>query len=476
MHTIQYPQGSQASHHMLEDLQPLKCQAPILIKKLGKGNFGTVYEVKLDVASSRCRCVYKTSNSGELRYQQEFLNEAWILHKLQQSPHPNIIKIQGVDIDSQYGLKGMVLEMAECDLINFLTRSYQNKKIVPNIGNAGIVDFANQLSNGLAYLHGQGIIHCDVKPDNILVMRNPDGSYILKYADFGSAAHYPLKSATIRGSFEYMSPEAFAPKKDGFFHLTPESDLYSLGMAIYSLFTMATPWGGYECSEISFLVSRGYRPQLSGSSPYVNSHPLVRGLCSQEPGDRKGFFPFQLNSLGIYPPYSISQPSASTANPVSASAASACAGGPMRSSSPVPPRPLQAPQLAAACKPPVHIIPSPPNVLSRPQGERATPFEGTTIKEMRSYFNAYNNFFDQHMTLKEFKNLIDQMDNLWEALKKLKIRENIPMRALDGVFEEYFASVQETVGEADQKIDEIEFEIWNSLLSPFKVELGINEH
>ena len=102
-----------------------------------------------------------------------------------------------------------------------------------------ILDFLHQILAGLDHAHSQGLVHCDIKPENILVQLTERGWH-LKLTDFGIARHHQPESREIgtTGSPAYMAPERF------YGEVYPASDLYSLGILLYELLTRYRPFSG----------------------------------------------------------------------------------------------------------------------------------------------------------------------------------------------------------------------------------------
>jgi eukaryotic-like serine/threonine-protein kinase len=100
-----------------------------------------------------------------------------------------------------------------------------------------ILNLAKRLSRALRFLHNNGIVHKDVKPDNIMI--TTDGR--VKLLDFGFAENFKgfslFGKKTLEGSPAYMAPELFATKK-----ATPQSDIFSLGVTLYEAATHILPF------------------------------------------------------------------------------------------------------------------------------------------------------------------------------------------------------------------------------------------
>ncbi len=106
------------------------------------------------------------------------------------------------------------------------------------------VDLMLVVCNGLEYIHHHGIVHGDMKPENILISQK--GS--VKLADFGLSQANSLFQLTrdkLRGTKRYMAPEQLTRKK-----VDPRTDIYSLGVSFYELFTGQSPYNGKTAEEI----------------------------------------------------------------------------------------------------------------------------------------------------------------------------------------------------------------------------------
>ncbi|MBK7958883.1 MAG: serine/threonine protein kinase [Bacteroidetes bacterium] len=202
---------------------------------LGKGGFGEVYKA-YDNEDKIFVALKMTQNIANSKY--NLIDEIKRFKKLN---HPNIINhieayevntgssdIHGVPIVYHVG----VLEFADQGTLADLLKE---KNASPRI----VEDIAEDIINGLAYLHTQNIIHRDLKPSNILLFA--EGEKIrAKITDFGIAkqADATAVSTQLIGTVEYMAPEFFSTG-----NITTSADVWSLGVMLIEAFTGLHPFG-----------------------------------------------------------------------------------------------------------------------------------------------------------------------------------------------------------------------------------------
>ncbi|MCC6145703.1 MAG: protein kinase, partial [Candidatus Hydrogenedentes bacterium] len=227
---------------MPEAAMPKKLGRYEIVRELGKGAMGVVYEGRdpnigrrVAIKTAR-RDVIQASGMGE-ELMERFLREAQAAGALN---HPNIITIY--DADEEDGIAYIAMEYLEGgDLRTIFER--RNRMEVHEL-----VDVAACICEALAVAHDAGIVHRDIKPANILI---PKGGG-LKIADFG-IAHTSDSSLTQDGAMigtpHYMSPEQFMGQK-----VTPQSDLFSVAIILYELLTGEKPFTGGQLNTIMHSV------------------------------------------------------------------------------------------------------------------------------------------------------------------------------------------------------------------------------
>ena len=172
--------------------------------------------------------------------QKSFYAEAQAVAMLS---HPNIVGIYDVNT---HGLTDYIV----MELLDGITlRQYLEKK--HRVPWKQVVFFAGQISDALSHAHSKGIIHRDIKPQNIMLLR--DGS--VKVADFGIAAlekKMQTSSGTAIGSLNYIAPEQLRGEP-----ASPATDVYALGIVMYELLTGFKPYTGSSPSDVLLKLETG---------------------------------------------------------------------------------------------------------------------------------------------------------------------------------------------------------------------------
>ncbi len=148
--------------------------------------------------------------------------------------HPNITRCYALE-HAREG-RYLVLEYCEGGTLRELIDQVERGLWLPV---KQVLSFVDQILAGLDHAHRQGVIHCDVKPENILLKPTPQG-WQLKLTDFGIARHpQPAPGEiTATGSPAYMAPERF------YGQFGPASDLYAVGIILVELLTGRRPFSG----------------------------------------------------------------------------------------------------------------------------------------------------------------------------------------------------------------------------------------
>jgi hypothetical protein len=213
-------------------------------KELGRGAMGIVYlgkdpKINRQVAVKTMMLEVEGTPEQVKEIKMRFFREAESAGSLN---HPNIVRI--FDAGEEAEIAYIAMELLEG---HDLKRYCEKSALLPL---ATVLDYAAKTADGLDYAHQAGVIHRDIKPTNIMLLK--DGS--LRITDFGIAriaSSSKTATGTVMGSPSYMSPEQVAGKKvDG------RADLWSLGVMLYEMCTGEKPFrGGDAIGTLLFQIA-----------------------------------------------------------------------------------------------------------------------------------------------------------------------------------------------------------------------------
>jgi hypothetical protein len=240
---------------------------------IGSGGMADVYRAKdqlleRTVAVKILHRQYENDTEFIARFQREAKAAARITH-------PNIVNVYDVGVAE--GRHYIVMEYVPGRTL----KERIKEEVVLPVPEA--LRIAGQIASALAQAHADRLVHCDIKPHNILVM--PDGT--VKVADFGIARAVTESTMTyndsVMGSVHYFSPEQASGTT-----ITPKSDVYSLGIVLYEMLTGHVPFDGNTAVSIA-RRHLDEEPQplhsiLPGIPPVVDA--LVMRMMAKDPAQR----------------------------------------------------------------------------------------------------------------------------------------------------------------------------------------------
>ena len=202
----------------------------IIISKIGVGGMADVFKGEDTLLGRPVAVKILHSNfAGDDDFVARFKREAQAAGKLS---HPNIVSMYDVGFDQGYHY--IVMEYIEGETLKeYITR---HERI--SIDNA--VKFTIAIAEGLEHAHAMGIVHCDIKPHNVLITKQGR----IKVTDFGiaramNAGTTMMYTNFIMGSAHYLSPEQASGKP-----VNGSTDIYSLGAVLYEMLTGRVPYEG----------------------------------------------------------------------------------------------------------------------------------------------------------------------------------------------------------------------------------------
>lgn len=247
--------------------KPLNISGYRIVRTLGRGGMATVYlaeqkSVQREVALK----VMSTTLLGDAQFGERFLREARIAARLR---HPNVVQVYDVGICGEY---------------HYISMEYLPGGSV--MGHAGTprplgfsLSVASQIAGALDYAGTHGIVHRDIKPDNILLRE--DGVAVL--TDFGIAraadAARMTRTGAVIGTPHYMSPEqARGQPLDG------RADIYSLGILLYELLVGHAPYQAEDSLAIGIMHITAPVPQLP--ERFAAVQPMLDRMLAKDPAQR----------------------------------------------------------------------------------------------------------------------------------------------------------------------------------------------
>ena len=200
-----------------------------ILDVLGTGGMAVVYKAKCHRLNRMVAVkILKPELAQDEEIRNRFHDESQAVAKLN---HPNIVNV--FDVNQSDGVEYIVME-----LIEGITLKQYMRKRGSSLNWREALHFMSQILQALRHAHSRGIIHRDIKPQNIMVLR--DGS--VKVADFGIARITDSQRTMTQealGSVHYISPEQARGS-----NIDARSDLYSAGVVLYEMLTGTLPYNG----------------------------------------------------------------------------------------------------------------------------------------------------------------------------------------------------------------------------------------
>ena len=207
-----------------------------ILAELGRGAMGIVYRAE-DPMLNRMVAIKTIIMSGDAseraEYEARFYQEAKAAGGLN---HPNVVTVH--DIGREGDIAYMALELI--DGVE-LREMMKNRRVALPLA----LDIIAQVADGLAFAHERGVVHRDVKPANVMIVRGQR----VKIMDFGIArmreSDIQTQTGVILGSPKYMSPEQVSGERTDH-----RSDIFSLGVMLYELVTGEAPFSAPQVTQL----------------------------------------------------------------------------------------------------------------------------------------------------------------------------------------------------------------------------------
>jgi serine/threonine protein kinase len=245
-----------------------------IIGHIGSGGMANVFRARdLNLQRDVAIKILRDDLIEDPSFQARFLQEARAAANL---IHPNIVTIYDFGHDKQRYY--IVMEYVDGKDLKSLIRETEPIQIHQAL------DLMIQICEGVGYAHRAGLVHCDLKPQNILV--SPDGR--AKVTDFGISLALAAINPEERTDVVWGSPKYFAPEQAAGTAPSPSSDVYALGIILYEMVTGKLPFEA-ETADILAKLHQTTPPPLPRSineeiSPTLES--ILLKVLSKEPSAR----------------------------------------------------------------------------------------------------------------------------------------------------------------------------------------------
>lgn len=242
-----------------------------ILDKIGTGGMSDVYKAKDHILGREVAVkVLKQEFAEDVTFVTKFRSEAQSAAGLE---HANIVNIY--DVGSENGMYYIVMEYVE----GITLKTYIEKKGQLNFKEA--ISIAIQVGRGIEAAHNKGIIHRDIKPQNIII--STEGK--VKVTDFGIARATTSNTihADVMGSVHYVSPEQ---ARNGY--VDGKSDIYSLGIVMYEMVTGRVPFDGDTTVAVAL---QHLQEEMVAPSAYAPELPIslekIILKCTMKSPDRR---------------------------------------------------------------------------------------------------------------------------------------------------------------------------------------------
>ncbi len=245
-----------------------------LLETLGKGGMAVVYRAHDRMLERSVAVkVLREDYSNDQAFVERFRQEAKAAANLS---HPNIVTVHDFGLDG--GQLFIVMEFVPGTDLKTLIRQrghFSPEEAVPLLV---------QACAGIGYAHRAGLVHCDVKPQNLVV--TPDMR--LKVTDFGIARALSTIRPEEKSSVVWGSPQYFSPEQASGAAPSPASDVYSLGVIMYEMLAGSLPFRATTAAELARLHLDSEPVPISELLPDIPPalEQIINKVLSKEPSQR----------------------------------------------------------------------------------------------------------------------------------------------------------------------------------------------
>ncbi len=247
----------------------------VLIAQQGSGGMSVIYRAtdRILGRTVAIKVLRPSLMTQDPTFLEKFKNEARSVANLS---HPNIVTVHDVGQEGQTHY--IVMEFVE---------GQDLKKIIKQLGAMPVdrvLHLAIQICAGIGYAHRSGLVHADIKPQNILVTPQD----VVKVTDFGIAQALNDTQPQQRAEVVWGSPHYFAPEQARGEQPSPASDIYAIGIVMFEMLTGRLPYTGANQQDLALAHIRERVPRVTELNPSVPESlaNIVYKVMGKEANDR----------------------------------------------------------------------------------------------------------------------------------------------------------------------------------------------
>lgn len=257
----------------------------VLIAQQGSGGMAVIYRAtdRLLMRTVAIK-ILRPSMTSNPEFIDKFQAEARNIANLS---HPNIVTVH--DVGRYAGPKGethyMVMEFIEGSDLKRIIREANQANGEKGLALDQSLHFAISICAGIGFAHRAGIVHADVKPQNVLITYD---QRMVKVTDFGIARALSETQTGVREDVVWGSPHYFSPEQAKGEKPSPASDVYSIGIVLFEMLTGHLPFTGGSQQELALAHVKEEPPLMSSLNPDVPEQlvRIVRKAMDKNPGAR----------------------------------------------------------------------------------------------------------------------------------------------------------------------------------------------
>ena len=245
-----------------------------LVAQQGSGGMSVIYRA-LDRMLGRMVAIkiLRPNLTKDPAFLEKFQQEARSVARMS---HPNIVTVH--DVGNDGATHYIVMEMIDG---NDLKKLIKTRGALPF---DKAIDYAIQMCAGLGFAHRSKLVHADVKPQNLLI----NTENVLKVTDFGIAQAYTDTMPQTRSEVVWGSPHYFAPEQARGEKPSPASDVYSIGIVMFEMFTGRLPYIGSSQRELALAHIQNEIPRAKEFNPDLpdDLSNVIAKVMDKRPNDR----------------------------------------------------------------------------------------------------------------------------------------------------------------------------------------------